>query len=268
MSDITTATDLHSIEAPPVRLRRPGTPQEETVTDTCDYPGCPRPTLAKGWCKAHYNQNRTGRPLHPVGQRPPRPTCTIDGCNRPHKAKGLCLTHYDQHRAGKQPGDIRPKAPGRSCTIDGCNRPHEAKGLCKRHYNQARTGTPAPGQPTCTIDGCPDGVKAGGLCNRHYCEQRRRATGTQPRTNPQPKIKNPPRQAQTPPSNLPKGWNRPAPKPRPTPIAADHTDIGPIPPIAPELAATVAAKLTRWGCTDLIDMLLGDTQPDTRQEAA
>lgn len=231
---------------------------------TCTYPACPRPILAKGWCKAHYNQARTGRPLHPIGQRPPRPTCTIPGCNRPHKAKGLCLTHYDQHRAGKTPGDIRPKAPGRGCSIDGCNGPHEAKGLCKRHYNQARTGAPAPGQPTCGIDGCPDGVKAGGLCNRHYCEQRRRASGAapQPRRTLQTRAQGqtrPPTQQ----SILPPGWNKRAKQrtqaaPIPSVLAAEI----PLRPITPEEAHGALLCLRRHGALDLAEALGLPTHPD------
>ncbi|MFE6699297.1 endonuclease domain-containing protein [Streptomyces sp. NPDC057718] len=39
----------------------------------CDFPGCDRPHLGQGLCRAHYTQRRKGRVLHPVrSTRDPR----------------------------------------------------------------------------------------------------------------------------------------------------------------------------------------------------
>lgn len=77
---------------------------------TCTYPDCGRPILHGAWCRAHYRQSRTGRPMHPIGWRPPRPTCTIPGCGRPHRARGLCVSHYETARRA---GDFETRETGR-----------------------------------------------------------------------------------------------------------------------------------------------------------
>ncbi len=233
----------------------------------CAYPDCGRPTFAKGWCKAHYHQAHRGQPMHPVGQRPPRPTCTVPGCQRPHKAKGLCVTHYDQARAGKTPGAIRPRRATRdTCAIDGCDRPTEAKGLCKPHYNRARYQSlqlAAPGQPACTVDGCGRIAKSGGLCNKHDCERRRRKAGMKPRTDrparPRTQGRSPQREDR---SALPAGWDRRAKAKRPSPtpkvLAAEIS----LRPITPEEAHGALLCLRRHGALDLAEALGLPTHPD------
>jgi hypothetical protein len=194
------------------------------VTTKCAYPNCTKPARARSLCEGHYSQQRRGKPLTPLGTR---------------------------------------TTPGGPCTHPDCNHTATIKNLCDRHYRQTHyngTAQAQPGQPACTIPGCGRVTKAHGLCNKHDLQRRRQ-------TNPQPKIESAPRQPQTPTkkrkTTLPKGWNKPAPKPNRAPVGADRTDLGPIPPLDPDLAVTVATKLTRWGATDLIDMILG-----TRQEAA
>lgn len=39
----------------------------EFLARTCAAPDCTRPVLARGLCRAHYDQQRAGRPLAPVG---------------------------------------------------------------------------------------------------------------------------------------------------------------------------------------------------------
>lgn len=57
---------------------------------TCSFPGCLNGgRIKKGWCAAHYDQSRTGRPLVPVNTRqrkkgsPPRIICDEVACPVP-----------------------------------------------------------------------------------------------------------------------------------------------------------------------------------------
>lgn len=223
------------------------------MTTICAYPDCGRPTFAKGWCKAHYHQAHRGQPMHPVGQRPPRPICTVPGCQRPHKAKGLCTTHYDQAlRAGRTPGNIRPyTTTAGTCTVEDCDQPRRHRGLCRRHYEAARLAD----APPCVTDGCtrPAYHRTLGLCEP--CDKRRRH---RPHSNPRPKVESRPRQAKTAPKKpitLPKGWDKPAPKPRPVAVNKVDTLLAVITPLDPAIEHQALANLRRWNALDLAPIL-------------
>jgi hypothetical protein len=64
----------------------------------CVMADCEKPTVGRGYCRAHYGQFRRGtlfKPQIPVtlndaGVR----ICNYEGCGRPHKCLGKCSKHY------------------------------------------------------------------------------------------------------------------------------------------------------------------------------
>jgi hypothetical protein len=73
----------------------------------CSFPECGRTHAAKGFCRAHYNQQYEGLPLTPLGQRIPPPRkageapCVIEGCPRGVTARGLCKAHHKALMRGR-----------------------------------------------------------------------------------------------------------------------------------------------------------------------
>lgn len=94
--------------------------------EECRVEGCPRPVVAKGFCRGHYNAlYRRGE----VGSAriTPRPACSVDGCERHVVGHGYCMTHW---RRWKRHQDPRADVPVRryvqklhapNCTPDNCN---------------------------------------------------------------------------------------------------------------------------------------------------
>lgn len=80
----------------------------------CSIPDCGKPTIARGWCPAHYKRWRLhGDPLAGDPPRPNRnPTCIIDGCDKPHEALGYCLAHYKRLRRNGDPEVMRAGGQG------------------------------------------------------------------------------------------------------------------------------------------------------------
>lgn len=78
----------------------------------------------------------------------PPPTCTLKGCPRPYVAKGYCRLHYDRWRRTGDVGSLDPfyvynRPP--ACQLEGCKRPQATKGWCKLHYGRIRhKGEPGP----------------------------------------------------------------------------------------------------------------------------
>ena len=73
------------------------TARTRTLGRACAVPGCPKPVVARGWCRSHYQRWRThGRPTddEPVDQN--RQRCSHPGCPRFVNAKGFCSTHEKQ----------------------------------------------------------------------------------------------------------------------------------------------------------------------------
>lgn len=65
--------------------------------------------------------------------------CSFPKCLRGHLAKGFCRAHYDQLRAGRQLRDIRrPVTYPSTCIFDECARPYRSLGYCDMHYQQLR----------------------------------------------------------------------------------------------------------------------------------
>lgn len=60
--------------------------------------------------------------------------CKIQGCQRPLHSKGFCVAHNNRFRRGKPlEGPIRTFDPERGCVVSGCERKHSHLGYCKAH---------------------------------------------------------------------------------------------------------------------------------------
>lgn len=60
----------------------------------CQFEGCERRAIAKGYCGSHYAQLQRGNGLSPLRNRKVRLTCTKSDCDNLHYAKGFCRKHY------------------------------------------------------------------------------------------------------------------------------------------------------------------------------
>ena len=88
----------------------------------CKLPGCRRWTVQPhGYCVAHGQMRRLGRPLRPLGTGRPWLTdrhvtateCSVEGCTSPCAARGKCKRHYmaDYHaerRGGERSREAVP----------------------------------------------------------------------------------------------------------------------------------------------------------------
>lgn len=79
--------------------------------EPCIAPGCTKPALTSGMCKAHktrqeraraagleYDPHKDTKPVTPYGRK----GCSIEGCHRPHSAKGYCGTHMSRLNRGRE----------------------------------------------------------------------------------------------------------------------------------------------------------------------
>lgn len=64
-----------------------------------------------------------GRPSH----------CQVENCGRPHKARGYCKTHDLQVRSGGSPKDIKVYSLNTECLIGSCTTLPIANGYCAKH---------------------------------------------------------------------------------------------------------------------------------------
>lgn len=114
----------------------------------CSFKGCkePRRYLAVGLCGGHYQQQKTGRPLKPLGlsggavKRRKSDVCAFRGCEHVVLCKKLCTGHYEQLKRVGRLSTLHDYRVYTHCTFPECNRPHEAKGFCKQHARQKREG--------------------------------------------------------------------------------------------------------------------------------
>ncbi len=60
----------------------------------CKSDHCDKPSLARGYCVACYNQFiRNGRVKKTTYGTT---SCTVDTCDKPHRARGFCYSHYNK----------------------------------------------------------------------------------------------------------------------------------------------------------------------------
>ena len=107
--------------------------------ETCTISGCTRPHKARGYCQAHYQLYKRGKPLDTEIKT--RDTtvydhCSEEGCDLPVKAKGLCMMHYARTLRHGHTRYTDRKKPAKTCKLDGCSDILYAKGLCHKHYLQ------------------------------------------------------------------------------------------------------------------------------------
>lgn len=61
--------------------------------DLCKVPGCPKPVVARGWCRTHYQRWRVhGRPTDDEPIDPTRQRCATPGCQNFVNCRNLCPT--------------------------------------------------------------------------------------------------------------------------------------------------------------------------------
>jgi hypothetical protein len=87
------------------------------IPATCTIADCERAAKTRGYCTAHYERVRRGRPVDgPIRERraaEPQPEfCTAKGCDRKARSRGYCLSHYVRARNGVPvDGPIKPQRP-------------------------------------------------------------------------------------------------------------------------------------------------------------
>lgn len=148
-----------------------------SLPKVCSVPVCDREAFARGYCGAHYNRWRTGKPLDSKikGTAKPRPQCQYGGCVRPRNTGGLCNVHWTRKQKGDIDSPVRQVNPERGCLISSCEEPHLALGYCNTHYQRMRTGGDMSNPirrgyrgNTCVITGCDSPVRSSAMCKGHY----------------------------------------------------------------------------------------------------
>ncbi len=111
---------------------------------TCEFEGCNKVHIAKGLCGGHYQQQKNGKQLTPLGATPKSrkydTICSFPECDKEHRSRGLCAGHYQQFKDGKELTEIIRKEYPETCTVEWCDRPHKAVGFCGAHYQQNKIG--------------------------------------------------------------------------------------------------------------------------------
>ena len=137
----------------------------------CKDSDCDREAYLKGFCRHHYQIDRTRR----------APFCSVPGCDRKQRTKGLCSGHYDRTKKPNPDlvSPIRPChkfEPGAICSHKDCKRPAFVRKLCQMHNARRLRGTPMdqalpnrykPGE-LCIQKDCNRPAKAKGFCIGHY----------------------------------------------------------------------------------------------------
>lgn len=91
----------------------------------CNFEGCFRNKHSKGLCTTHYQQQRVGKPLTPIGKRGPKPGSKIR--TKPKEE--------DRRRFN---GGLNKKFAGQDCKHEGCTRPATVRYMCYTHDCQFR----------------------------------------------------------------------------------------------------------------------------------
>lgn len=128
-----------------------------SVGSPCLTIGCDQPSISRGLCRNHYNQQN----------RRTAANCSQDGCLRSVQARGLCSRHYTEARdQAVAEGTWTAYDTPDACSVDGCaaSMKRGAQGMCRRHYEAHRRAN----APTCTAEGCDLRSNTRGLCSTHY----------------------------------------------------------------------------------------------------
>lgn len=83
----------------------------ESQPDTCTVEGCGKPTVARGWCAAHYRRwRRKGEPGPALVRFAGQGKCRVEGCEHVGALKaGMCAAHHHrQLRYGDPRVQMRP----------------------------------------------------------------------------------------------------------------------------------------------------------------
>ena len=106
-----------------------------SVARVCSVEECGRKYYAKGFCNAHRQRHRDGRPLEGLFRKTnPGRGCKVANCDRPHGQNGFCQAHNKRHISGRPLNTpIQIRNPNRKCVISGCDRRYSSIGLCSPH---------------------------------------------------------------------------------------------------------------------------------------
>lgn len=72
----------------------------EEKSQKCQYEGCNKEAVSRGYCKNHYYQLKRKGLLTNLDKNSSKKLCLVDGCNRQAISKGLCKNHYYQFKRG------------------------------------------------------------------------------------------------------------------------------------------------------------------------
>lgn len=143
----------------------------------------------------------------------------------------------------------------KTCTGPDCDKPACSRGLCRSHARQRDRGaTLTPLRPRtlkpCTGPQCDRNATNKGLCRAHAMQRHR----GQPLEPIGAKAKAP-----RPGRRIDKYGNTHTPTPHRSTRNRDIGEIGPVPPLDPQIIATARDRLDQMGAGDLIAMLGLDT---------
>jgi hypothetical protein len=168
----------------------------------CSFKGCSRKVRAKGLCKTHYENQKAGKTLKPIGKRVQQKHCSFPECDRPHFSKGYCKSHDQQRRRGIELKALYQSKNTYRCTIENCNKRGKASGFCTWHYQRFNKAPECPSKckpaeeklcafhleyyvsapqhnrvvkPNCTTEGCKNAIFKDGQCTgcrKHARENR------------------------------------------------------------------------------------------------
>jgi hypothetical protein len=109
----------------------------------CIEPGCPKRRAARGWCAAHWaQQKRAGILAKP---------CVEESCTGFAMSRGLCGMHYQRARQEGRFSDVK-------CVLSECGLPATWSSFCKKHGDRVRKYGLSLDQLTALDQGLPCAV--------------------------------------------------------------------------------------------------------------
>jgi hypothetical protein len=138
--------------------------------------GCERGVYAKGLCSTHYEQQRHGKPLTPIGSYARQPAeCTAENCDRKPHSGGLCSGHYSQQLRGEPLGQLGARRPGRPssldparCVVKNCAGPRDGELFCAYHQVQMAQEIGDMRAGRCRVLECDERPHSHGFCKVHW----------------------------------------------------------------------------------------------------